>query len=414
MEGLMLRPKFLFTATLLVAAVAGPADAQLGPDCAGYLIPVETMPGRCVLPFAKSLGPVRHLAWHPSGALVAAVRQAPGMILLRDNDGDGIADHRMALGPGEGGSGIAWRDGWLYFASDRSIWRYRWPADAQAPDLAGVAIITGMPFRDYGYAHNAKGIALSPDGQLYVSVGSATDNCANDTRAAPGAFPCPELATRAGIWAYGPTGDGAGTGPGRRVATGLRNAMALTVDSASRKLLVVSHGRDALNRRWGWDNTRSAEQPAELLGEVVPGADFGWPYCMPQYAPGQPASFLRAPEYEGLAEAEADCAGKTPFLHGFPGHWAPMSIVLDPTGGDSVVVAFHGSRGRQPLPEAGHQAVIGSRNALRDAVPLLRARRGSAPTRLVGSAWTPSGAIYLSDDATGRIWLVRRGEPVRR
>jgi glucose/arabinose dehydrogenase len=315
------------------------------------------------------------------------------------------------IGPGEGGSGVTWHAGWLYFASDHGVWRYRWPSDAARPDLDGVEIVVDLPDLEYGYAHNAKGIAVGSDGRLYISIGSASDNCGNDNQGVPGTFPCPQLDARAGIWAFAPLTEGRGSARGTRIATGLRNAMPLAVDSLSGELWALSHGRDGLNQRWGWSNARSADQPAEILARITPDADFGWPYCMPVFAEGAPPSYERAPEYASVVGAEADCATKTPFVHGFPGHWAPMSVAPSPTGGDSMVVSFHGSRGRRPLREEGFHALIGSRDQMGEAVVLLRARPGMTPTRLVGTAWEPTGEIYLSDDAAGRVWLVRPGDP---
>ncbi len=397
--------------------------AQSGRDCDGYLIHVSVPDGFCVMPFADNLGPVRHLVVHPSGAVVAARRTAPGIVILRDTDGDGIADLVTEFGHGEGGHSVAWAGDWLYFASEKAIVRWRWPAQAAEPTGEMEWLAEGLPYLDYGYAHNQKGIAVHPDGSVYVSFGSASDNCAPGDERAPGRLPCPDLETRAGIWRLVP-GEGAGE-PWRqeRVATGLRNAMPIAVDPRTDRIWAMGHGRDALNRRWGWTNEESALQPAEMLFEVIPGSDHGWPYCMPRWSPEGTPTLVRAPEYQGVADPRADCESKTLPARVFPGHWAPMALTFStdalPEGWrHGAFLVFHGSRGRRPLPEDGHYALFVTLDSL--GAPLGPQRifavsgQGPGALRLSGVAIAADGHLFLSDDDHGRIFMVRPGAPIER
>ncbi|MEP6590215.1 MAG: PQQ-dependent sugar dehydrogenase [Gemmatimonadota bacterium] len=397
---------------------AAPLAGQ-GVDCDGFLTRMAVAPGFCVRAFATQVGDVRHLVVHPSGVVVAATRSPPGLLRLEDTDQDGRADASVRFGPGEGGSGVAWRDGWLYFATDNAIYRYRWPAASRAPDTLSELVAEGLPESGNGYAHNAKGIAFGRDGALYVSVGSATDNCQVDEDIAqPGRFPCPDLLKRAGVWRLAPS-PGATTWARVQVATGLRNAMAIGVDPGSGRVWGITHGRDFLGKLWSWSATESAMQPAELLVEIKPGTDFGWPYCMGYYQPAQ-TKLVPAPEYQGNTAAAADCSKKTAPSAGFPGHWAPMGLTFAPSTwpaewSHGMVIAFHGSRSRAPLPEDGHYVVYLATDASGSPVGepriLLRSLGAAGTLRPAGVAFTSTGMLYVSDDDHGIVYRIEPRMP---
>lgn len=402
----------------LLLLLALPLSAQ-GRDCDGYLTPLVVPAGFCVRPFAEKVGPVRHLVVHPTGVVIAATKLAPGLVALSDTSGDGVADVVTRFGPGEGGTGLAWRAGFLYFAADIGVFRLPWPATSRVPTGAGEWIIERLPAGGGGYAHYMKGIVAATDGSLLVSIGSASDNCQAtageyDTRV-PGQWPCPELSTRAGIWRFVPPASGKGPWVGSRYATGLRNAMAMTQDPVTRSVWALSHGRDFLNRYWGASDEESADQPGEVLVRLASGADFGWPYCMARWRPNAPTVLMVAPEY--ASQPAAACATRTQPTLGFPGHWAPMAVTTAteamPDGWRrGLLIAFHGSRSRAPLPEAGHQLLYQPFDAAGRPAgePRILLRSGDRPgtLRLAGVAVAPNGMVYLADDDFGRIIRIER------
>ncbi|MES2306665.1 MAG: PQQ-dependent sugar dehydrogenase [Gemmatimonadota bacterium] len=406
----------------LLCLIVGRTPAQVV-DCDGYLTKLTVPAGFCVRVFASRVGAVRHLAVVPGGTVVAATRTAPGLLRAVDQNGDGRADSTIAFGPGVGGSGIAWRDGWLYFASDNSIYRYRWPANARAPVGEPEVIATHLPESGNGYAHNAKGIAFGRDGALHVSFGSASDNCQPDEDiAAPGNFPCPDLRTRAGIWRFTPPASGDGEWARSREATGLRNAMAIGVDPANGRVWAVTHGRDFLGKIWKWSAEESAMQPAELLVEIRTGADYGWPYCMGNYT-ATGTTLIPAPEYQSSTSPETRCASKTAPAGGFPGHWAPMALTFAPTTwpatwGQGMLIAFHGSRSRAPLPEDGHYLIYLplSATGAPAGTPrvLLRSSGPLGDLRLSGVAVGSAGIVYVADDDHGLIYRIEPRLAIRR
>jgi len=68
---------------------------------------------------------------------------------------------------------------------------------------------------------------------------------------------------------------------GTRYATGLRNVVGLDWNSSSNDLYVMQHGSDQLSFLFPqlFNDSMSAELPAEEFLQVKQGSDFGWPYC---------------------------------------------------------------------------------------------------------------------------------------
>lgn len=392
-------------AVLLVggSAYAPPAAPACAPDNAGLVLPA----GFCATLFADDVGPVRNLAVLPNGDLIAE-RQRGGPILLRDTSGAGVATVRSELG-GPGGTGIAYADGRLYVAGDDRVVRYRWTPGQLKPADGGESLLQGLPNRGN---HNAKPIAVHGH-RIYVDFGSATNSCQRSDRAprSPGIDPCTELEVRAGIWSFGLDRAGQGPADGHRFGTGLRNPEAFAFEPTTGVLWMAVHGRDQLGDNWGYSDSLNAELPAEEFGPVADGADYGWPYCYYDQLQGKKVT---APEYGGDGRSSARCAGKALPVIGFPGHWAPMSLVFytgsafpdEYRGG--AFLAFHGSWNRAPLPQAGFRVVfVPFRNgtAIGQYSTFATARPGVL-FRPAGLAVGPDGALYIGSDAAQKIWRV--------
>lgn len=386
-----------------------PASA-CAPDDAGLQLPS----GFCGIPFASGLGRVRHLAVAPNGDVFVATRgDSGGVISLRDADGDGRAETVRRFGPG-GGTGIALGPDALYFALNDRVVRWTWAPGQLEPSGEPVTIVGDLPTAGN---HGAKSIALGQDGALYLGVGSASNSCQRDNRAdgSLGQDPCPELATRAGIWRFDAAKAGQHQADGVRFATGLRNPTAIAIQPAGGALYAAPLGRDQLSDNWGYSDSLNAELPSEEFVAVANGDDFGWPYCYNDHLQRRK---VLAPEYGGDGKTVGRCAkAKRPAI-GFPGHWAPMAIAFQPSdafGKDyqgGAFVAFHGSWNRAPLPQAGFRIAF---VPFRDGKPTgeystFAARRGNPQgLRASGVAVGPDGSLYISDENAGTITrIVRR------
>lgn len=402
----------------VVLFAAAPLTAQ-SRDCDGYFTSLVAPAGFCVRTFADSVGPVRQVVVHPSGQVVAALNEAPGLVRLRDRDHNGKADEVVRFGPDEGGTGVTWRADWLYFVAESGVIRYWWPANAEAPDSAGEWIARGLPTGDPGSAHAAKGIAVGLDGTVYVSIGAATNNCQvkEGEPKSLGRWPCPELARRAGVWRFTPPATKGAAWTMQRFATGLRDASALALDPATDRVWTVTRGRDLLDVLWGVDASTAANQPAEMLEQVVQGGDYGWPYCQGMWS-RRVTMLARAPEYAN--QASIDCTAKTLPVMGFPGHWSPMAIAvvnstLAAVPHPGLFIAFHGSLDRAALSEDGQFVVFvpldENGRPAGDFRIMLHSATAPGSLRPTGVAVAIDGNVYVTDDEHGRIYRIEPHPP---
>lgn len=403
--------RFALFALLLVAS-AGSIAAQRPPCTAGN--GGLTLPkGFCAVMVAESLGPVRHLAVASNGDIFAAKRGAKGgIVVLRDVSGDGKADTVASFYEGPGGSGIALAPDAVYFAQSDRVLRFPWHRGALAPEGAPEVIASGLPTG----GHGEKGIALGPDGALFVSFGSRTNSCQppeGDRKGpTPGVNPCVELQERAGIWRFDARKLNQTPADGKRWATGLRNAMALSVDPAGGRLYAATHGRDNLTENWSFTAEEGRENPAEVFHALPEGADAGWPYC---YFDSKRKVKLQNPEYGGDGTRVGDCDSKATPVASFPGHWAPNATTIyrgtqfpaEYRGG--AFVAFHGSWNRSPAPQQGFRVgFVPMKDGKASGAPWDFATPTGEPAslRFSGLAVGPDGSLYVGADANQKIWRV--------
>jgi glucose/arabinose dehydrogenase len=380
-----------------------------------------TLPARfCALVVADQVGPARHIAVGATGDVFVAIAGGPqaGVVVLRDTTGDGVADVRAHFGPG-GGTGIALRDGFLYFATNDAAVRWAWKAGQLEPAGAPDTVVAGMTNRRQ---HAAKGIAMGPDGHLYINIGAPSNSCQIHDRT-PGSLgqdPCPLLEIAGGIWRFQASRRGQPQSDGERVATGLRNSMSMAWAPDGSTLYAIQHGRDALHDLFPdkYSDAQSAEKPAEELFKIERGGDYGWPYCY--YDPELKRKVL-APEYGGDGQQVGRCAAVRQPEVAFPAHWAPNGLVFyngtqfpaEYRGG--VFVAFHGSWNRAPLPQGGYNVTfapfangkaVGTYTVFASGFAGAHVDPRGAAHRPPGLAGGPDGSLYVADDQGGRIYRI--------
>jgi glucose/arabinose dehydrogenase len=408
--------------------------------CVGDKGGITLPPGFCATVFADNVGHARQMVVAPNGALYVNTWSGryyrndtppPGgfLVALQDTDGDGRADVNVRFGEtreqgSAGGTGIALHGGSLYAEVNDRIVRYALPVGAIAPDGAPEVVVSGLPITGDHPMHPFRIDAL---GGLYVDLGSATNSCqvANRMPGSPGIQPCTELETRAGIWRYDANRTGQLFSPAERFATGLRNGEGIAFDSAGR-LFATQHGRDQLRENWSslYSPQQGANEPAEELVQLEPGADYGWPYC---YFDLTRNKLVLAPEYGGDGGRTVGlCADKRAPVAAFPAHWAPNDLLF--YGGDQfptayhggAFIAFHGSWNRAPSPQGGYNIVFqpfadgkpsGNYVVFADGFAGRIEEPGQAAHRPSGLAVSPDGALYISDDQRGRIWRVTYSGP---
>jgi glucose/arabinose dehydrogenase len=308
-------------------------------------------------------------------------------------------------------------DSSLYVSTATSVLHYRFGADL-APNPRYDTLITGLPQR----RPQSHSLAIDPRNNLIVNIGAASEGCQpTPTPNTPGRDPCPELDSTGGLWSFRTDQTMQGLRNGVRIATGLHNAVALTVNPRDTSVYAVSHGRDMLHEFWpalysdlDWA-TAAAE---EMIRVASMRADYGWPYCYYSYFANQR---VVAPEYGGDKHQTTRCGRQIQPLTVFPAHWAPMAMLFytgtafPPAYRTGVFVAFHGSALRAPLPQEGYVVAY---VAFKDGLPAgetqifangfaggMMSPEG-AEHRPTGLAQDAAGALYVSDDKGGRIWKI--------
>ena len=385
-------------------------------------VSLKLQPGFGAITIVDTLARNRHLVVNSNGDIyvkLARLQDGKGIFVLREKAGKAEVVKSFANYPG---TGIAFKNGYLYSTSDSVIYRYKLDSKGEVitPDAPEI-IVRGLVARR---SHSTKSIALDNAGNIYVNVGAPSNACQTEDRAkgSKGQDPCPILDSAGGIWQFKADKLNQTYSDGVRYATGTRNIVGLDWNNTVNELYAMQHGRDNLYQNWPelYDSVESAELPAEEFLLVKKGSNFGWPYCY--YDQFQKKRIL-APEYGGNKTPQSRCESMSLPIYGFPGHWAPNALLFY-TGNmfpekyrNGAFIAFHGSWNRAPLKQKGYQVIFipmkdgqpdgnwevfadGFIGATEIAVPR------DAKYRPCGLAQGKDGSLYISDSVKGRIWKI--------
>jgi glucose/arabinose dehydrogenase len=165
---------------------------------------------------------------------------------------------------------------------------------------------------------------------------------------------------------------------------------------------------------------QNAELPAEVMYEIKPGGNYGWPYCFFDY---KQKKNVVAPEYGGDGKKTDRCDSFISPALAFPAHMAPNALLFY-TGSmfpakykNGAFIAFHGSWNRAPEKQEGYYVVFapfkngkptGEWEVFADGfseVPEVITPR-QAMHRPCGLAQGPDGSLYITDDVKGRVYRI--------
>jgi len=418
---------------MLLAACAGPArlplEAGIGPN--PQLPPPEHVispnvnvakasgwpagttpapaPGLKVNAFASGLDHPRWLYVLPNGDVLVAETNGPGtdpgppgikgyffkkfkkkagsdapsanrITLLRDADGDGVAEVRSTLLSGlRSPFGMALVGKELFVANADSLVAVPFEP-GQTTVTAAPRLVTGLPSgRNH---HWTKSLVASPDGRwLYIGVGSNSNVGENGMAIEQG---------RAAIWQIDPR-----TGAKRVFASGLRNPVGIAFNPWSGALWAAVNERDEIG----------SDLVPDYITSVREGAFYGWPYSYYgqhvdiRVKPGRPDLVARAISPDFAIGPHVAALGLT-FSTGQQ---------LRPAFAEGAFVGEHGSWNRSP-PSGTKVVFVPFRGGAPSGMPIdvLTDFRVNDKYfgRPVGVQIGRDGSLLVADDVGNTLWRV--------
>ena len=368
-------------------------------------------PGASVTPFATDLDHPRWLYVLPNGDVLVAETNAPPrpednkglrgwffkrfqkkaggavpsanrITLLRDADGDGVAEVRTAFLSGLNSPfGMALVGKTLYVANTDAVVRVPYEQGQTAITAAPTTVAT-LPagLRNH---HWTKGLIASPDGTtLYAAVGSNSNVAEHGMEEEEG---------RAAIWAIDTR-----TGIARVYATGLRNPVGMAWEPGTGTLYTVVNERDELG----------SDLVPDYLTSVRDGGFYGWPYS---YYGQHVDERVEPPRPDLVAQALVPDYALGP-------HTASLGLAyagatrLPARFHNGMFVGQHGSWNRDP--RSGYRVIfVPFVNGKPHGTPVdvltgFIDERGDARGRPVGVAVDGRGGLLVADDVGNTVWRV--------
>jgi glucose/arabinose dehydrogenase len=322
----------------------------------------------------------RWMALAPNGDVFVADHTANSVFILRDANGDGIAETRFVFASNLNlPFGMAfWRD-YFYVANTNAIVRFRYkPGQTKAEgEPEKVADLPGKGYRE----HWTRNIAFSPDGKkLYATIGSESNVSV-------------EPEPRAAILEFNPDGTGR-----RIIATGTRNPIGLAFRPGTRNLWAAVQERDRLGD----------DLVPDYVTMISDGGFYGWPYAYadqkedPRRKGERPDLVKKTIVPDVLIQAHSAVLG----LAFYDGKMFPEEYRGD------AFVALHGSWNRSK--RTGYKII---RIRFKDGKPvggyddfvagwMLDEDRPEVWGRPVGLLVLKDGSMLITDDGANKIWRV--------
>ena len=312
----------------------------------------------------------------------AGVPSANRITLLRDTDGDGVADLRSVLLENLNSPfGMALIGNDLFVASSDAVMKFPYTEGdlrIKAPGLKVLELPAGPINR-----HWTKNLIASTDGsKLYVTVGSNSNVGERGLEAE---------ADRAAIWEVD-----AKNGSHRIFASGLRNPNGMAWEPASGALWTVVNERDEIG----------SDLVPDYMTSVRDGAFYGWPFS---YYGQHVDERVKPPQPEMVAKAIAPDYALGPHTASL-GLVSSLGTTLPAPFSSGMFIGQHGSWNRRPY--SGYKVVFvpfaagKPAGAPLDVLTGFLSEEGAAYGRPVGVVIDRQGALLVADDVGNVVWRV--------
>lgn len=312
----------------------------------------------------------------------AGVPSANRITLLRDTDGDGVAETRSVFIEGLNSPfGMALIGDEFYVANTDALIKFHYNDGETHIAEPGIKVLD-LPAGPINH-HWTKNLLASRDGtRLYVTVGSNSNVAENGMD---------QEFERAAIWEVDPR-----KGSYRVYASGLRNPNGLAWEPDDGALWTVVNERDEIG----------SDLVPDYLTSVAEGNFFGWPYS---YYGSHLDGRVQPPRPELVAKAVMPDYALGP-------HTASLGLVFSKDAAwptpfdDGVFIGQHGSWNRKP--RSGYRVIF---VPFKDGKPFgepidvltgFVSPDGDAFGRPVGVALDKRAALLVADDVGNTIWRV--------
>jgi glucose/arabinose dehydrogenase len=312
----------------------------------------------------------------------ASVPSANRITLLRDGDGDGVAETQTAFLQGLSSPfGMALVGDQLYVANADAVVRYQYTDGAT--QLSGAPVkVTDLPGPPLNH-HWTKNVIASGDGsRLYVTVGSNSNVAENGME---------NETNRAAVLEVDPA-----TGRSRLFASGLRNPVGLAWNPQSGALWTVVNERDELG----------SDLVPDYLTSLIDGGFYGWPYSYygtnvdTRVKPQRPDLVARAIVPDYALGPHTGSLGLTFY----------DASLLPARYRGGAFIGQHGSWNRRP--RSGYKVISvpftdgKPSGPAEDVLTGFVSEAGDAFGRPVGVVIDKHGALLVADDVGNKVWRV--------
>ncbi|WP_256011661.1 PQQ-dependent sugar dehydrogenase [Desertivirga xinjiangensis] len=336
---------------------------------------------------ASGLGRPRMLYNGPNGELYITRRDAGDVLMLKDKDGDSkFEELKTVLYEFKGVHGITMKDGYMYLCNNMQLRRYPVKADGTLGDME--LLISDLP---NGGQHPNRTIDFGPDGMLYISVGTLCNDCKESDKEAATMLQVDPKTWKRTIF-----------------ASGLRNTIGFDFHPQTGELWGIDNGGDAKGSKW----------PPEEVNHIIKGGNYGYPFAYGK------REVDRSREDPPGDIKEEWVKTTQPSVLELRAHMAPIAFqffgnaknIPQDYNGDGLV-AWHGSwNSSKPVGfkvqriKFSNGTAVGAEDFLTGFLKpgFLMFKRKARFGRPAGISITPSGMVYISDDANGVIYAIKR------
>ncbi|RZJ75682.1 MAG: glucose dehydrogenase [Flavobacterium sp.] len=326
---------------------------------------------------ASGLGKPRMMQLGPNGEMYITRRDAGDVLLLKDNNADNkFDDIKTVVAEFKGVHGITMKDGYLYLCNNNELRRYKMNADGSLTDKK--MVINDLP---NGGQHPNRTMHFGPDGMLYISVGTLCNDCKESDREAATMLQVDPVTWKRTIF-----------------SSGLRNTIGFDFHPQTGDMWGADNGGDAKGDDW----------PPEEINKLVMGGNYGYPFAYGKRVVD------KSREDPAGNDKEEYVKNTQPSILELQAHMAPIEFKFFGSsvanyGGDALV-AWHGSWNRSKPVGFKVQRIKFKNGTAVEAEDFLtgflqgKTRFG----RPAGIAITQQGVVYVTDDANGVLYCMKR------